>query len=107
MVLAYTTYNLKQTDLEHATVDLTEFQYELESESEEIAASIEEISFESNSDLASKLKKERWYIVKVENGKEVYWNSNKVSFDSAVLIQKKYPIYYTYGDDVYLLFVLH
>ncbi|NNJ54929.1 MAG: hypothetical protein HKP14_02285, partial [Bacteroidia bacterium] len=86
-------------------IDLSEFIQELESESENIFSDIIPISFGSEqAKKAHDLRKKKWYVISFENKKEVYWNSNKLSFDSTILNHSIFPTFYYFGDDLYSVF---
>ncbi|MBR9859294.1 GHKL domain-containing protein [bacterium] len=55
-------------------------------------------------DEAYEIREDKWYLIVYEDGKEKFWNSNKITLDSGVMMQKEFPVYYKFGDDFYVLF---
>lgn len=95
--------NIKNPTYE--SIDLNSFAQELYSEANEIFNNITPIQFNTREDsIAQDLKKDKWYLLSYSNRKLTYWNSNKLSFDSSIFSQQKFPIRYTFGDDIYLVF---
>ncbi len=87
------------------SLDLTEFIQQLKLESEKHFKEIIPISFGSKeAKRADELRQKKWYAISYVKGEEVYWNSNKLSFDSAILSQQEFPIFYYFGDDLYSVF---
>lgn len=86
-------------------LDIAPFIEQLSGEADLIHKEIAPVSFENISQQKAKqLKKKRWYIIRLQDNKAVYWNSNKLALDSAARTQKQYPTLYAYGDDLYALF---
>lgn len=107
MVLGFVWSTLNTHQEEHShEVDLSELVNDLSEEAQQYFEKFEKISFTSAlSDEAYGLKKKRWYLVRFENGAEVYWNSNKVQFSSELVSARVQSKYVKYGDDFYLAFI--
>ena len=78
---------------------------ELSQESQTILEEFNEVAF--NEDLAKAAydqKKQGWYILRLEDGRPAFWNSNKWGVDSSALLLSNFPSYYRFGDDFYVLY---
>ncbi|MFB1003513.1 MAG: hypothetical protein QMC70_05175, partial [Bacteroidia bacterium] len=86
-------------------MDVAPFLLELAKESDELYAELAPIGFDQASHpRAVQLRKDRWYILGIEQGNLTYWNSNKVGIDTSILALEQYPVLYRFGDDVYAVF---
>ena len=86
-------------------LDVAPFLLELAKESDELYAELAPIGFDQASHpRAVQLRKDRWYILGIEQGNLTYWNSNKVGIDTSILALEQYPVLYRFGDDVYAVF---
>ena len=50
------------------------------------------------------IRSEKWYFLSFQKSELTHWNSNKISLHPSIYDIKKFPIRYTYGDDIYILF---
>ena len=86
-------------------LDVAPFLIELAKESDELYAELSPIGFDQAShQRAVKLRKDRWYILGIDEGNLTYWNSNKLGIDSSILTLDQYPVMYQFGDDLYAVF---
>ncbi len=87
------------------TVNIERFTDGLKQESEDVFKEVLPVSFSAKTNSFVKgLKAKKWYLITYNNGIEEFWNSNKISLDSAVLESTQFPIFYRFGDDVYSVF---
>ncbi len=78
---------------------------ELSLEASELFIQFEGVDFNSEqTNRAYKLKKKRWYLSKFDSTGARFWNSNKIGLDSSLFAQQAFPLYYSFGDDFYLVF---
>ena len=103
-VLVDSNSNIKESEKEALTLDISEFVNLLEAESEAILEEVGNFGFNSEqASAAYKLKKKSWYVLQSDSNSIVFWNSNKIGIDSQ-LIQKSAGTYlYSFGDDFYLV----
>ncbi|MEY2924340.1 MAG: hypothetical protein RLZZ337_888 [Bacteroidota bacterium] len=86
-------------------LDISSFVDKLEQESEQIFDAILPVAFNtSNAQKAMELADKKWYLITLENGYEVFWNSNKINLDTTLLQSSEFPCFYSFGDDVYTVF---
>ncbi len=100
--LKYENSNSKESVLSR---DISELVEDLKQESQQIFEKILPAHFnEESAQKAYELKTKRWYLITSEKGKLNFWNSNKFGLDSVVFKRSDYPLFYTFGDDFYVLF---
>lgn len=86
-------------------VDISDVLDELQSEAEALFADLLPVEFNTTqANKAFALKKKSWYLVGYEYKKADFWNSNKFGVDISVKEINSFPIFYTFGDDFYVLF---
>ena len=77
----------------------------LEAEADQIFNELLPIAFDSSkAEWGFSLKKKRWYVMVYDQGRKIFWNSNKVALDTTGLSTLTFPVYFTYGDDFYVLY---
>lgn len=105
LFLSYLSINHTAQNQSPEIVDLQPFAENLSLEAQEIFSQLLPVRFHSKSDsLAQDISSDKWYFLSYKGNELVYWNSNKLSIDSSVLERKTFPIRYSYGDDIYLIF---
>ena len=92
----------KRTQIE---VDISEFIKAKGEEVLEFKDKLKDVAFGTESaNYAYDLKKRKWYIVKYSDSIAVFWNSNKIEFDSSIRSASKFPKMYGFGDDLYAVY---
>lgn len=88
-----------------STVSLEPLVANLQEEADQLFSEYLPLDFKTeNAERAMSLTKKRWYLYARSDDKTVYWNSNKVNLDSAIENNTEYPVYFSYGDDSYVVF---
>jgi two-component system nitrogen regulation sensor histidine kinase NtrY len=86
-------------------IDISSFILELQEESQQLFSKLIPVRFDTESrNLGKSLKAKQWYVLQYEDGQATYWNSNKISLDTALINEAHFPLIYRFGDDIYAVF---
>ena len=105
ILLSYFSFQHKDENPPIESLSLEPFAQEIASEAESIFSQIIPIKSKPYSDsLGQLIRNEKWYFLSYKNDHLAHWNSNKIFIDPTILNNPSFPIRYTFGDDIYIVF---
>ena len=105
VLLSYFSLQHKDETPPIQSLSLEPFAQEIATEAELIFNQISSTNSKSYTDSIGQLiRDEKWYYLSYKNKRLNHWNSNKIFIDPTVLNNRSFPIRYTFGDDIYVVF---
>ncbi len=105
ILLSYFSFQHKDENPPIESLNLEPFAQEIASEAESIFSQIIPKNSKPYSDsLGQLIRNEKWYFLSYKNDHLAHWNSNKIFIDPTILNNTSFPIRYTFGDDIYIVF---
>ena len=105
VLLSYFSLQHKDETPPIQSLSLEPFAQEIAPEAELIFNQISSTNSKSYTDSIGQLiRDEKWYYLSYKNKRLNHWNSNKILIDPTVLNNRSFPIRYTFGDDIYVVF---
>ena len=104
-LLSYFSFQHNDENSQTEFLDLNLFAKEIATEAEDLFEQILPNKSRIYSDSLGKIiRNEKWYFLSYQKGELTHWNSNKISLNPTIFDIKSFPIRYTFGDDIYILF---
>ena len=105
ILLSYFSFQHKDENPPIESLSLEPFAQEIASEAESLFSQIIPKKSKPYSDsLGQLIRNEKWYFLSYKNDHLAHWNSNKIFIDPTILNNPSFPIRYTFGDDIYIVF---